>query len=171
MTFAEKIAHVAREDPEFARSVRRMRSASWVFGIAVVIALVFGIWAVVVNSQQDTRITRVERRSACEEDPTSFQCQHTKQEASRAASIYTNCISFRAVGYPCPKPGSGITVKPSEEGGGALQQPSNTAPQQPGPEPGPTAEPTAPDPIHETVEHVKETVCSVNALGVRVCIH
>jgi len=60
MTFAEKLNHVARDDPKFASSVKRMRIASWVFGVGVAFAIGIGIWSVAVNVQQDKQITRIE---------------------------------------------------------------------------------------------------------------
>ena len=115
MTFAEKIEQVRKDDPNFAKSVKRIRIASWLFGAGVVVALAFGVWAVVVNSQQATQITRVQR-SACEVDAAGFECQQTRRESSRAANLYTTCIPFFKAGYPCPKPGSRTAQNAAHEG-------------------------------------------------------
>jgi hypothetical protein len=117
------------------------------FGLGLVLAF-FAVQAFVVNDQQSQQITRIERRSACEQDPNSYDCQHTKQEATRAASIYTTCIAFLKVGYECPRhhskpaararagPESAQAAEPEPEplletGGGGAQNPSHPG-QQPG---------------------------------------
>lgn len=60
MTFAEKLTHVAKDDPKFAKSVKRMRIASWVFGLGVALAIGIGIWSLAVNVRQDNQITKIE---------------------------------------------------------------------------------------------------------------
>jgi hypothetical protein len=168
-------------DPDFARTVKRLRRVSVALAVAIGVALFAGTYAIIINGQQDTQIKRIEKRSACETNAASYDCQHTKQEASRAASTYTTCISFLKVGYPCPKPNSGITIKPSEKempcqcskGGGALQ-PGSSGHQQTGPPssgpPGGTGQPPESsepsEPTHEPPPKPKSGLLSPVIEGV-----
>jgi hypothetical protein len=60
MTFREKLAHVAKDDPDFARAAKRWRIASWLFGIAVVAALGFAGWSLAIGFSNSTQITKIE---------------------------------------------------------------------------------------------------------------
>jgi hypothetical protein len=127
---------------EVEKIVTRARRARVLFGLAIgvvcimiVAALAGAIIANVVNVQQDTKITRVERRSACEGNAASEECQQTKREAAKAANLYTTCIAFWKAGYRCPAPGSNAAER-TAKGGGATQQPSSTAHQPPSPHAG-----------------------------------
>jgi hypothetical protein len=98
---------------EVEQIVTRARRARILFVLAIagicltaIAALAGAIVANVVNAQQDSKITRVERNSACEVDANSHACQQIKRESAKAASLYTTCIPFFKAGYPCPKPGS-----------------------------------------------------------------
>jgi hypothetical protein len=152
MTFGEKLAHAAKDDPKFAASVRRLRAAGWLFGLGLVLAIAFGAWAVTVNFFQETEIRKVQ--SACAADPDSDNCQTVKRESDEARSIADTCIGFWKVGYPCPRPGSSAATKrsapaiapgtpspapaasspPSSSGGDAVQgHPVTPQPGQPAP--------------------------------------
>lgn len=106
------------------------------------------IYAVAVNFQQEDQIVR---SSPCATDPTGERCEALQRRIRRDLSISAICVTFRRVGYECPK-------------GGGAQQPS-TGNQQPGPAP---AGPTEHHPIQEVVEGVgevvQETVCSLPVL-------
>jgi|GEM_PF-3354583 len=109
---------------EAERVVSRARRGRAVF-VGLVALLCFGgiAWAIVVNFEQDTKITRVER-SACAQAPASAECQKVKRRSDRKRSIADTCIAFWKVGYPCPKPGSGVTAASADTtqpGADALQ--------------------------------------------------
>jgi hypothetical protein len=104
---------------EVDRVVSRARRGRAVF-VGLFALVCFGgiAWAIVVNFQQDTKITKVER-SACAQAPASRECQKVKRRSDRQRSIADTCIAFWKVGYRCPAPSSGISVPP--RGGDALQ--------------------------------------------------
>lgn len=80
MTFGEKLERVRHEDPDFARSAKRLRVATWLFGSAVFVALAFAVWAVVVNGQQANQITKIE--SPClRYGAKSEQCKEAFEQA------------------------------------------------------------------------------------------
>ena len=120
MTEAERVAQRAR----------RGRAAFVAVGVLLCVGVTY---AIVENFDQDTRITKVEK-SPCLDAPAGKPCQKSKRKSDRKRSIADTCIAFWKVGYPCPRPGSeAAAVVPVREGGDALQQPSSTAHEQPGP--------------------------------------
>lgn len=136
MTFAEKLAHAAKDDPRFARSIRRARNASWFFGAAAVLALAFAVWAVTVNFFQDTRIVKIER-SPCSAHPAGKECASIRAAVALKEPIRNPCISFERVtgnkGENCP--GHLLDDRRAVSGapGGDALQPGSTGHQQPGP--------------------------------------
>jgi len=116
---------------------RRGRALLMVAGGLVCFAAFAGlggaIFANVVNGQQDTKL---ERFSACEDDPGGKLCQRIKRESDEARSIKDTCRNFWKVGYPCPKPGSKAAARQvrstpagelGTEGGGEEGAPAATA--------------------------------------------
>jgi len=120
---------------EIERIVDRAKRGRVLFigAIAALCLLVIGAvaFAIVVNFQQDTKITKVER-SACAKAPGSAECQRIRRLTDRKRNIADTCIAFFKVGYPCPAPGSGVKA-PAVRGGDALQPAQ--AGQQPAPAP------------------------------------
>lgn len=97
MTFREKLAHVAKDDPDFARSARRWRIASWVFGIAVVVALFFGIGSLVIGVSNKNQITKIE--SPClKYGPDSEQCEEAFSAAVSTITHPQACAIERKAG-------------------------------------------------------------------------
>ncbi|HXS32235.1 MAG TPA: hypothetical protein VN758_00505 [Solirubrobacterales bacterium] len=205
---------------EVDRVVSRARRGRTIFvGLFILLCLSGIAYAIVVNFQQDTKITKVER-SACAQAPASRECQKVKRRSDRQRSIADTCIAFWKVGYRCPAPSSGISAP--ARGGDALQpapagqqpppakapahnngdveghahpQPDAVAPEAPvaetpeaasppatgrpageeaaGSPTAPAAESTAPESgtglLDDPGGTVGKIVCSVNALGLRVC--
>lgn len=97
MTFREKLAHVAKDDPDFARSARNWRIASWVFGIAVVVALAFGAWSLKIGFSNSTQITKIE--SPClKYGPDSHQCEEAFSAAVLTITHPQACAIERKAG-------------------------------------------------------------------------
>lgn len=103
MTFAEKLSHVAKDDPKFAKSVKRMRVASWVFGIGVAAALGFALWSLAIGFSNQTQITRIE--SPClRYGAKSEQCKEAFEQAVLTISHAQACAILRKAGLeiqPC----------------------------------------------------------------------
>lgn len=172
-------ARVVELDPGYAKKERRSEIRFWGALAAGIIALAIGTWAAVVNGEQSHEITQIQH-SACQVDAAGKECQQTKAEASRAASIATTCISFWKVGYPCPKPGSKAVSKHET---GVVPTTGNPPSSQPEPSTGGSTElpktPSLPSPqtpsvnppvnLAPTLEGATESVCSVSALGIKVC--
>ena len=123
-----------------------------IFLIAVA-ALGGAIVANVVNFEQDTKITNVER-TACAKAPNSEECQRVKRRSDRARSVADSCIAFRKVGYPCPRPGSRVSL-PVASGGDALQPAS--AGQQPSPATAPATEHVGGGHHHHSQQHAPQS--------------
>lgn len=64
-------------------------------------------------------------RSPCVSQPAGVDCQRSKRESDEARSVRDICIQFWKVGYPCPKPDSGVTIRSMR--GGDVSQPAPTA--------------------------------------------
>lgn len=77
---------------------------------AAIVAVGVATVAYVKGVENSKAITRVEH-SACQSDPAGRECQEAKRESSKAADLYTTCISFFKAGYPCPKPGSSVAER------------------------------------------------------------
>lgn len=99
------LREAAVTDPEWAKKEHRREWLIKAITAGVLIALTVGVITLIQNRAQDTQITRIEH-SACQEDASSYECQHTKLEAERAANLQTTCAPFHKAGYPCPNPGS-----------------------------------------------------------------
>lgn len=98
------------------------------------------VFAIIVNFQQDQKITRVEH-SACQADPDGRECQQTKLEAAKAASIYVTCVPFWKAGYPCPKPGSAAAKRRERR---EVGNPKAVQGLETGPKPAAKEQPTSP---------------------------
>jgi hypothetical protein len=113
---------------EVERIVSRARRGRALFVSAIALlclaAVGAGGYAIAVNVDQDSQITKVERFS-CAKAPASTECQKTKRRSDRHRSIADTCISFWKVGYACPAPDSGVTVRSMR--GGDASQPAPTA--------------------------------------------
>jgi hypothetical protein len=125
MTFSEKIAHVAETDPKYARSVKRLRLASWVFAIALLLALVVAFDAYFVNGDQGTTINTI-TNSACaraygtfgQKTPSDMvavrECEALRVAIAKAEGAEGPCILYqRATGHQgslCPR----FYVKPQQ---------------------------------------------------------
>jgi hypothetical protein len=133
VTLGEKLDRAAQDDPRFARSVRRLRLASWIFGIGVALAIGIGIWAVAVNFGQDTTIERqtttIKRLSVCERNAVGERCQVIRRRAEEGESVRDLCRRFWRVGYACPRPGSGVRLRSAEARSAAsAEDPGRRAP-------------------------------------------
>jgi len=128
-------------DPKWARKERRKQLLLMAATGGALVAIAIGTVAFVLGVHNSTEITQVEH-SACQVEPEGRACQVARRESAKAESIATACISFRQVGYPCPRPGSKVAsrheeVMPSspstghslpgrhEGGSGATDQPSH----------------------------------------------
>jgi hypothetical protein len=101
----DALREAARVDPEWAKKEARRQFILKVTVAGTLLALAIGAVSFVLSYHDAERITHVEQ-SACQVDAKGHECQQTKAESSRAASIATTCIPFFKAGYPCPKPGS-----------------------------------------------------------------
>jgi hypothetical protein len=103
MTFGEKLSHVAKDDPKFARSVRRIRVASAVFGIAVVVAVAVALWSLAIGFSNKTQLTKIE--SPClRYGAKSEQCKQAFEQAVLTITHPEACAILRKAGLtiaPC----------------------------------------------------------------------
>jgi hypothetical protein len=108
---------------ELERVVSRAKWGRGLFvgAISVICLAVAGaiIFAIVVNFQQEKKITRVEQ-SACAQAPSSKECQQVKRESDEAQSIADTCIAFWKVGYACPAPKNSTARRPKDPEDAAL---------------------------------------------------
>lgn len=116
MTFAEKLSNVAETDPDYAKAIKRLRVASWIFGIAVTLALTVAIQAFWVNADQGDTINQY-TNSACAKaypvdggsgDPKAVvECQELRIAIAKAEGIEGPCVLYqRATGFQgrnCPE--------------------------------------------------------------------
>jgi hypothetical protein len=164
MTFKEKLEKV--QDEDFARSVKRLRLASWLFGAAVFVALAGVGTALVQNNRQADQITRIE--SPCiRYGSKSKLCRESFEKAVLTITHAQACAILRKAGLRVPSCAGarlqqevrrhGERAKTRREspspvtgdtgGGDAFQQPSHHGhqPPSPGQQPGPsTPSPAAP---------------------------
>ena len=102
----EQIAQLQDSDPEFARTLKRLRAASYGLAAAIVLAASLGLWAVVVNSEQATQITKIQK-TPCTVDPEGKACTMIKERIARHGSIKNPCIEHQRVegtkGRNCPQ--------------------------------------------------------------------
>lgn len=141
MSFGEKLRLIASEDPDFARSIKRLRVASRIFGIAVLVALVLAGWATVVNHTQGAQITKVVKQQAACQPPVSKKRAHVcavrietglqlchYDAGCRKAFGSVTTPPGRSTGQKRPKMTSPphLVTPPSQnpEGGDAVQSPS-----------------------------------------------
>lgn len=102
MTFREKLAHVAQDDPDFARAAKRWRIASWLFGIAVVAALGFAAWSLAIGFSNSTKITKIE--SPClKYGAKSHQCKEAFEQAVLTITHAQACAILRKAGLEIPQ--------------------------------------------------------------------
>ena len=109
----EQIAQLQDSDPEFARTLKRLRVASYGLAAAIVLAAGLGLWAVVVNSQQATQITKIQK-TPCTLTPEGKACTTIKERIARHGSLKNPCIEHQRVegtkGRNCPR----FYVSPSQ---------------------------------------------------------
>lgn len=134
-------AKIAALAPDWVKRERRRELRFWGSLVVAIVAIAGATYAVVVNKEQDTQITRIEpkvtrlEQTPCAKDATSRACQKLRAEVEKAAGIQVTCIPFRRAGYLCPRPGSEL-AKQQASGGGDAQQTGSTGHQQPSPSPG-----------------------------------
>jgi hypothetical protein len=109
----DALREAARVDPDWAKKEARRQFVLKATVAGTLLALAIGAVSFVLSYHDAERITRVEQ-SACQVDAAGRECQKTKAEASRAASIAVTCIPFFRAGYPCPKPGSTAAQRQSK---------------------------------------------------------
>jgi hypothetical protein len=118
MTFAEKIAHVSETDPDYAKAVKRLRVASWVFGVGLALALFIAIQTYLVNGDQGTTINNI-TNSACSRAYGSFgnkqpedkvavrECEALRVAIAKAEGVQGPCVLYQRVtghqGALCPQ--------------------------------------------------------------------
>ena len=79
------------------KSAKRLRLASWLFGVALLAALAFAGWAVVVNNQQAAQITKIE--SPClRYGAKSAQCKESFEQAVLTITHAEACAILRKAG-------------------------------------------------------------------------
>lgn len=121
----EALREAAAIDPEWAKREARRQFLLKATVAGTLLALAIGTVAFVLGFHNAERITHVEH-SACQVDAGSYECQHTKLEAERAANLRTTCAPFFKAGYPCPKPGSTAaerqTRRKSQASSGSAQE-------------------------------------------------
>jgi hypothetical protein len=119
MTFSEKIAHVSQTDPDYGKAVKRLRIASWIFGIGLAFALLIAIQTYVVNGDQGTTINTF-TNSACARAYGTFghkpapadskavrECESLRLAIAKAEGVAGPCVLYqRATGHQgalCPR--------------------------------------------------------------------
>lgn len=118
MTFTEKLAHVAETDPKYARSVKRLKYASWLFALAIALALIVAFDAYFVNGSQGTTINEI-TNSACSkayahigegqkpEPRAARECETLRVTIAKAEGVEGPCVLYQRVtgqrGTHCPK--------------------------------------------------------------------
>ena len=109
----QQIAQLQDSDPEFARTLKRLRVASYGLAAAIVLAAGLGLWAVVVNSEQATQITKIQK-TPCTLDAEGKACTTIKERIARHGSLKNPCIEHQRVegtkGRNCPQ----FYVRPSQ---------------------------------------------------------
>lgn len=102
----EQIAQLQDSDPEFARTLKRLRVASYGLAAAIILAAGLGLWAVVVNSEQATQITKIQK-TPCTLNPEGKACTTIKERLARHGSLKSPCIEHQRVegtkGRNCPQ--------------------------------------------------------------------
>lgn len=122
-----EMAKIATLDPEWVKREHRRELRFWGSLIVAIIAIAGATYAVVVNKEQATQITRIEpkvtklEQTPCAKDATSTACQKLRAEVEKAAGVDVTCIPFRLAGYLCPRPGSVLAEEQARGGGDALQ--------------------------------------------------
>lgn len=133
-----EMAKIATLDPDWVKREHRRELRFWGSLIVAIIAIAGATYAVVVNNEQATQITRIEpkvtklEQTPCAKDATSRACQKLRAEVEKAAGVDVTCIPFRLAGYLCPRPGSVLAERQARGGGDALQA-GSTGHQHPSP--------------------------------------
>lgn len=108
-----QLAQLQDSDPAFARTLKRLRLASYGLAAAIILAAGLGLWAVVVNSEQATQITKIQK-TPCTLDPEGNACTTIKERIARHGSLKNPCIEHQRVtgtkGRNCPQ----FYVSPSQ---------------------------------------------------------
>lgn len=127
MSTADPVLKAIR-DVEKAR-----RDFRWfVIGFAVSILVLLGAVVYVVFEYQ--------RKTACERDPASRECQQIKVESDKARSVRSACVILHKAGYRCPVGDVARRINEREE---SRDDPAPRSPTGPRPAPGPV--PAQPD--------------------------
>lgn len=92
----EQIAQLQDSDPEFARTLKRLRAASYGLAAAIILAAGLGLWAVVVNSEQATQITKIQK-TPCTLHAQGEACTRIKERIARHGSLKNPCIEHQRV--------------------------------------------------------------------------
>jgi hypothetical protein len=92
----EQIAQLQDSDPEFALTLKRLRAASYGLAAAIVLAAGLGLWAVVVNSEQATQITKIQK-TPCTLAPEGRACTRIKERIARHGDLRNPCIEHQRV--------------------------------------------------------------------------
>lgn len=96
--FGDKLRHVERQDPAFAKAIRRARFAIGLLTVAVFMAIGVGAWLVIQNSEQDEQL-RILRPQVTEIVKVAGLCippiaQNRKRCARRFRAKLINCARF-----------------------------------------------------------------------------
>jgi hypothetical protein len=140
----QQIAQLQDSDPEFARTLKRLRAASYGLAAAIVLAAALGLWAVVVNSEQATQITKIQK-TPCTLAAAGKACTTIKERIARHGSLKNPCIEHQRVtgakGRNCPQFYVSPSQRQPQESANRVQTSDQTQPG--GPHSGPvrTAEP------------------------------
>jgi hypothetical protein len=118
MTFSEKIAHVSETDPDYGRAVKRLRFASWIFGLGLAVALLIAIQTYIVNGDQGTTINTI-TNSACSKAyahlgegvtpnaRAAHECEALRVAIAKAEGVEGPCVLYQRVtgqqGALCPR--------------------------------------------------------------------
>lgn len=142
------------------KAVEQQRKRALRATVAFVAALIFlaAVVAstVITNVNQDTSITHIQQSAPCQVAPGSRACQVSITGAVKTCKKYEPCRHvFLALVREARHDTKGGGHSGSPPGGG---QPGG------GPSPAPS-----PPPKPGPVKQITKTVCSVNALGVKVC--
>lgn len=141
--------------------------------------------AIYVVGDRGESTREIVNASPCIEAPASKACSDARRDILRNENPAVTCIAFRNVGYPCPAPepsnrrsgtsGQEPAESPSEsltepQGGGEPSTPAASSQPPPPNGGGNNGTPHSPPENPALLDPVTDLVCSVNALGVRICL-